>query len=279
MSSTRRFLLAAAITAASASVASATVIADYQFHHNYTSTVPGAPDLVPLNTVSFTTAVVDGQTVDAAAFDQGSGFRMDAPANISTGGYTVVLLFSFQTTSGYRKMIDFHDREADAGLYNLNGLLDFYPSAAGTGVTIVADTFVQVVLTRNAAGEVDGYVDGVPQFAFGDSQQYTVLATNSFNLLIDDFATGEHEASAGTIVRVRLYDAALTASQVAALDRVGSGSCRADINGDGQVNLQDFLAFLQAYAAGLPVADFNGDGQVNIQDFLAFLSAFAAGCG
>jgi hypothetical protein len=55
-------------------------------------------------------------------------------------------------------------------------------------------------------------------------------------------------------------------------------TCRPDINGDGQVNVADFLAFLSLYSAGDARADFTGDGQVNVGDFLAFLSAFAAGC-
>jgi hypothetical protein len=56
------------------------------------------------------------------------------------------------------------------------------------------------------------------------------------------------------------------------------GACRADFNGDGSVNVQDFLAFLQAFAGADPRADMTGDGSVNIQDFLAYLQLFAAGC-
>jgi hypothetical protein len=54
--------------------------------------------------------------------------------------------------------------------------------------------------------------------------------------------------------------------------------CRADIDGNGQVNLQDFLAFLQLFATADPRADFDGNGAVNLQDFLGFLQAFATGC-
>lgn len=54
--------------------------------------------------------------------------------------------------------------------------------------------------------------------------------------------------------------------------------CRPDINGDGVVNTQDFLAFLTAWSAGDPLADWNGDGIVNTLDFLAFLSDWSAGC-
>lgn len=54
--------------------------------------------------------------------------------------------------------------------------------------------------------------------------------------------------------------------------------CRPDLNGDGSVTVQDFLAFLGLYSAGDARADFTGDGLVNVSDFLAFLTEFAAGC-
>lgn len=55
-------------------------------------------------------------------------------------------------------------------------------------------------------------------------------------------------------------------------------SCAADFNGDGSVNIGDFLAFLSAYGKGDPRADFDADGAVDIADFLAFLTAYDAGC-
>jgi hypothetical protein len=57
-----------------------------------------------------------------------------------------------------------------------------------------------------------------------------------------------------------------------------SPTCPVDFDGNGVVNLQDFLGFLQAFAAGAPSADFDGSGLVNVQDFLGFLQAFAQGC-
>lgn len=55
-------------------------------------------------------------------------------------------------------------------------------------------------------------------------------------------------------------------------------NCRPDFNGDGTVNIQDFLAYLGAYSTGDPEADWNGDGVVNIGDFLGFLDSFSEGC-
>ncbi len=54
--------------------------------------------------------------------------------------------------------------------------------------------------------------------------------------------------------------------------------CPPDFNNDGQVNTQDFIAFLNAWTAGDPRADFNEDGTINTQDFIAFLNAWTAGC-
>jgi hypothetical protein len=55
-------------------------------------------------------------------------------------------------------------------------------------------------------------------------------------------------------------------------------ACPPDFNGDGTVNTQDVLAFLNAWTAGDSRADFNGDGDINTLDVLAFLNAWSAGC-
>ncbi|MEO1009154.1 MAG: FG-GAP-like repeat-containing protein [Planctomycetota bacterium] len=54
--------------------------------------------------------------------------------------------------------------------------------------------------------------------------------------------------------------------------------CPADIDGDGELTLFDFLAFQNAFDAGTPLADFDGDGELTLFDFLAFQNAFDAGC-
>jgi hypothetical protein len=258
----------------------ATLIADYQFHGNYASGVAGAADLAPLGTVSFTSVTISGQPVDAAAFTMESGLRMTVPANIAVTGYSVVLQFRLDTTSGYRKLVDFADRASDPGLYTLSSLLDFYPAAAGTVATIPDATVVQVVMTRSAAGTVAGYVNGAPQFSFADSAPYAVPATDGFNLFIDDFVTGAHEASAGVVARVRLYQGDLTAQEVAAL----TGPCYANCDGSTSepiLNVLDFTCFLQRFAAADPYANCDGSTTapiLNVLDFTCFLQKFAAGC-
>ncbi len=52
------------------------------------------------------------------------------------------------------------------------------------------------------------------------------------------------------------------------------GNCTADLDGDGEATIFDFLAFQNAFDAGDPIADFDSDGDLTIFDFLAFQNAF-----
>ena len=58
-----------------------------------------------------------------------------------------------------------------------------------------------------------------------------------------------------------------------------AAGCPADFNGDGELNILDFVALQAAFQAGDEAADVNGDGVLNILDFVAFQGLFAGGCG
>jgi len=64
----------------------------------------------------------------------------------------------------------------------------------------------------------------------------------------------------------------------AAVQSALDAGCIADFNGDGNVNTNDVLAFLNAWNARDPRADINGDGNINTNDVLAFLNLWNAGC-
>jgi len=59
---------------------------------------------------------------------------------------------------------------------------------------------------------------------------------------------------------------------------VDAATCPADLDGDGELTIFDFLEFQSLFDAGDPAADFDGDGELTLFDFLAFQSAFDAGC-
>ena len=55
--------------------------------------------------------------------------------------------------------------------------------------------------------------------------------------------------------------------------------CAADCNGDGVLNILDFVCFQGLFVAGSLDADCNGDGQLNVLDFVCFQQVFVEGCG
>jgi len=54
--------------------------------------------------------------------------------------------------------------------------------------------------------------------------------------------------------------------------------CPADLDGDGDLTILDFLAFQNLFDDDDPIADFDGDGDLTLFDFLTFQNAFDAGC-
>ena len=57
-----------------------------------------------------------------------------------------------------------------------------------------------------------------------------------------------------------------------------SCGCPADFNGDGQLNILDFVAFQEAFVAHDPDADCDSSGDFNILDFVCYQGLFVAGC-
>ena len=54
--------------------------------------------------------------------------------------------------------------------------------------------------------------------------------------------------------------------------------CPIDMNGDGQLDILDFIAFQLAFQAGDPAADCDANGAFDILDFVCFQSGFQRGC-
>jgi hypothetical protein len=55
-------------------------------------------------------------------------------------------------------------------------------------------------------------------------------------------------------------------------------SCYPDFNGDGELDLFDFLAFVNAFNEADPVSDCDHSGALDLFDFLCFVNAFGDGC-
>ena len=192
--------------------------ADYYFQGSLESSLGTAPDLVEVEEGS-SVFTVDGRTgVTVLRFAGGRGLAL-APTTrvIRSSGYTIEVLFRFDLTPGFRKVIDFKNGSTDDGVYLLDGCLIFFPKEQDALTGIGSDSYVQIVLTRDAADRVVGYVDGVPQFAFNDRGGLAeVGGSNSLRFFVDDVTT-TGEWSSGAVSQIRLFDQALTANEVALL--------------------------------------------------------------
>lgn len=71
----------------------------------------------------------------------------------------------------------------------------------------------------------------------------------------------------------------LPAAGVGLLCKVLPPACAADMNQDGQLDLEDLFAFLSAFDAANPAADVTQDGQVDLNDLFAFFASWEEGCG
>ncbi|MBI3921550.1 MAG: Ig-like domain-containing protein, partial [Armatimonadetes bacterium] len=232
--------------------------ADYRFQNTLASSVGTPPALAPLGTGNaFATETVDGASHTVLQFPLGNGLTLSPTTGvIPSGVYTLVVLFRFDQVSNYRRIADFKNGFSDTGFYNLSSNLNFYNVATGAGSPIQANTYVQAVLTREATGQVVGYVNGVQQFAFQDSSNLAVIdSNNTLRFFRDDVSTpGEH--SSGAVARIRTFDGALTPSQVAALDRLGSGLPAVSIN-DASVFEGNSGATIAAFTVSLSVPSSN----------------------
>ncbi len=207
--------------------------ADYRFQDSVASTVGSPPALVNITSApngpnTFATEVVDGRSRRVLRFPQGNGLALH-PSYPTVGYevYSMAALFRFETVTGYRRVLDVRGGFRESGLYTRSGALDYYPLVNGSGAPIAANTYVQVVLTRDSAKKVTGYVNGTQRFQFTDSTDEAVILNDLFSgIRLYWFFDNEYggtihtEESAGAVARIRLWNRPLTVGEVSNLARL-----------------------------------------------------------
>ena len=242
----------------------------------------------------------------------------DAPADYfeaAIGEYTVVSSHDFETDGGWLPLGGASAGNwvravpINAGFGDPDGDADGSGQCFVTGNTLFENvdggttTLVSPFMDMSAGGAL-GYsywLSGFPGVEIGPGDGLFVdVATDEFGAdwtevraytdvdqawLTDAVLIGVETPVSSTVrLRFRAVDVGTNDTVEAAIDAFTisefacSDSCVADFNGDGTVNTQDVLAFLNAWNAGDSSADINGDGTVNTQDVLAFLNLWNAGC-
>jgi hypothetical protein len=164
-----------------------------------------------------------GGTFGTSAYGQ-VGYSFDVNQGLTVAGavpasvYTIDFSVALDAVNGYRRLVDFLGNTSDSGLYVLNSTLNFYGSATGSTAVFDAGVPAHVAITRDANGLFSGYVNGVLQLSFTDTNGVAVFSGNDQLAIFfrDDNSVGG-EASAGFVDYIRIFDVALSASEVAAL--------------------------------------------------------------
>jgi len=203
-------------------IRSATLEATYEFNNNLNADQGGVPALTPTDPLSsneFLTDTVFGQSRtiyrwigNANPPSQQAGFSLNTTGLITPNNYSVVMVFNFDGTSGWRRIIDVADRQSDNGFYvDPSNHLDVYP-VSGSGPNTFTSGYHDVVMTVASDGTVKGYIDGLTDFTTNTTVMNTTnSATDTMSFFLDNVAGGgQGEFSDGNIAQLQLYNGVLT---------------------------------------------------------------------
>jgi len=198
------------------------------------------------------------------------------------GDYFMNFNVAFQSRSDPDPVFQLRD-DFDAWRGDLVGLTDAVLSSAILSDDTIApgETTTLRIELRDWRGDVADMSTVVPQVIIGGPPTISLSTPVSLGggvWEVDLMATAGSDAGTGevTIVVTDAGERPVTLMPPPTLD-VGA-SCYADLDGDGELTIFDFLVFQNAFQDGDPIADCDGSGMLDIFDFLCFQNAFGAGC-
>lgn len=203
--------------------AQAGAVADYRFQQSFDDSLGIAPPLQRLmpSDGSFATENVFGHNVTVFRFGEGTGFQVPVAGLLDWNVFTIAVIVRFDQADHWVKIIDTKLRGPDDGLYVISRNLQLYPHGPTSSEhSFRPDTWHQVVLTRDAAGLARVYIDGNEQFSVDDlATGHAALSPERvLTFFRDDHDTADSENGAGAVARIRLFNRALTASEVRSLE-------------------------------------------------------------
>jgi hypothetical protein len=165
----------------------------------------GGPSLVAL-----------GGTVGATSYTFGAGQGLTLTNALNPRVYTLELMFSFQTVSGQRQVVDFTDVQDSRGLRVSDGRVHLNGTDVNAPVVFQANQPTHFVITRDAGDVFTAYVNGVVARSFLDNVGAGVFTAPGQLAALFTNNPVWGPSSAGELFWARTYDVALTGEQVRA---------------------------------------------------------------
>jgi len=290
------FSLIVTLTAfATAATAAPQPLHAYEFEGNFTDSGTGDIAIIPQGGT-----LADGIFEFDPMYpgDYNEGLTLENAAITDIGVYSIEMRIkfvrlrnesppgSYGPDQSWIKIIDYTDNLEAYGFYaedNIRwegpgeeGIVEFIATTGTPGgfhypgvsplSTIAADDWFHLVVTRDAGRLFTCYVDGEPVFDFVDERDDAVLdAPNRVLHFLqpDQFTVDRfnvYEVAKGSLDYVRLYDEALSASEVGELF---APALPGDFSGDGVVNLADYTLWRDQLGSTTPLPNDTTNGTAN----------------
>lgn len=190
----------------------------YDFNKGLLPIEAGGTSLKPLgNPGQFIKEVVPGSGENGVPemirtvykFENNTGLQFN---NIQANGFlsksfTVEIYFKLDTLGSWKRVLDFKNRKSDYGSYIYDGKLNFYDYAIGEKAPVRAKQYIHYVLSRDFDTKmIKMYINGQSKLEFKDPGTEGMLDQDQVLNFFQDDLIANHEASAGSVALIRLYD-------------------------------------------------------------------------
>jgi hypothetical protein len=181
----------------------------------------------PIHVYNFDSDLSDslgGAALSTSFQGTGSGSVSGGFYNFTAGGglaltsglpgsvYTIQMRVALNERNGYSKLISFENLTSDQGLYRLDGKLNLYNFVTSPTTDFTPGVFTDVQISRDSAGLVTGYINGVQKLSYADTSNYFTAASSLYFLRDDMVQNGEQ--AGGQLDFLRIYDTAVPTDSV-----------------------------------------------------------------
>lgn len=162
---------------------------------------------------------------ESAGTMMGGGFTYSVPdALLDENYFSVSIRFKLSNTSGYRKFLDFNNLNSDQGVY-INGSLRLYSIGSFGAFTILPDSFINVLFTRNVDDTCKLYLQQtgnltLESFGYDNSSFFSPVLDGTqrkIHFFHDDSTTISEYSDLGSVDEIKIWNGTPVLNEVIAV--------------------------------------------------------------